>query len=104
MVFTEEPTQYTKTGLSDLQGAWQNLRDDVVRAWPFPESQRMLFHIDEGMSWESVRNLERMRGTLVLIENIISQSECPAEVAEGVETVRENLEEVFEAIAAGEVI
>ncbi len=103
MVFTGEPTQYTKTALSDLQGAWQNLRDEVVRAWPFPESQRMLFHIDEGMSWESVRNLERMRGTLVLIQNIISQSDCPAEVVEGVGMVRENLEDVFEAIASGEV-
>ena len=103
MDFTEEPTQYTKTALSDLQGAWQNLRDEVVRAWPFPESQRMLFHIDEGMSWESVRNLERMRGTLVLIQNIISQTDCPAEVVEGVGMVRENLEDVFEAIASGEV-
>jgi len=104
MVFTEEPTQYTKTALPDLQGAWENLRDDVVGVWPFPESQRMLFHIDEGMSWESVRYLERMRGTLVLIENIISQSECSAEVAEGVEMVRENLEQIFEPIASGEVI
>ena len=104
MAFAEEPTQYTKTALSDLQGAWQNLRDEVVRSWPFPESQRILFHIDEGMSWESVRNLDRVRGTLLLIENIISQSDCPAEVREGVGMVRENLEDVFEAIASGEVI
>ncbi len=64
----------------------------------------MLFHIDEGMSWESVRNLERMRGTLVLIENVIRQSECPAEVVQGVGMVRANLEDVFEAISSGELM
>jgi len=104
MALTEEPTHYRKTALSELQGAWQNLRDEVVRSWSFPESQRMLFHIDEAMRWESVRDLERMRGTLLLLENIISQSECPAEVAEGVEMVRANLEDVFQAIASGELM
>ena len=61
MPFDEEPSGYTKTVLSDLQGAWQNLRDAVVEAHPFPESQRLIFHIDEGMNWENVRNLEKMQ-------------------------------------------
>ena len=61
MPFDEEPSGYTKTVLSDLQGAWQNLRDAVVEAHPFPESQRLIFHIDEGMSRENVRNLEKMQ-------------------------------------------
>jgi hypothetical protein len=52
MSFQEEPTGYDKTALSDLQGAWQNLRDTVVEKHPFPEWERLLFHIDEGMSWE----------------------------------------------------
>ena len=54
MTFYTEPTYYMKTALSDLQGAWQNLRDAVVEAHPFAESGRLLFHIDEGMSWENV--------------------------------------------------
>ena len=61
MAFHTEPPHYMKTVLSDLQGAWENLRDAVVHAHPFPESDRLLFHIDEGMSWESVRNLENMK-------------------------------------------
>jgi len=60
MTFYEEPTGYEKTALSDLQGAWQNLRQEVVDAWPFPECDKLLVHIDEGMSWESVRNLDDM--------------------------------------------
>lgn len=84
--------------MSELQGAWENLRDEVVRLSPFPESQRLRFHIDEGMSWESVRHLERMRATLALIENVIRQSECPAEVVQGVGMVRANLENVLQAI------
>jgi hypothetical protein len=98
-----EPTHYEKTALSDLQGAWENLRDAVVAARPFPDWDRLLFHIDEGMSWESVRNLEQMRKALLLIQNIAAQASVPAEVAEWIGVVRENLEEVFAAIAKGEV-
>jgi hypothetical protein len=36
--------------MSDLQGAWQNLRDAVVKAQPFHRIDRMLFHIDEGIA------------------------------------------------------
>lgn len=59
MGFRTEPKSYDKTILSDLQGAWENLRADVVDAEPFPERAGLLFHIDEGMSWESVRDLDR---------------------------------------------
>jgi len=30
MAFDKEPVRYEKTVLSDLQGAWQDLRDTVV--------------------------------------------------------------------------
>jgi hypothetical protein len=103
MAFSPEPTHYEKTALSDLQGAWENLRDGVVAARPFPDWERLLFHIDEGMSWESVRNLESMRKALLLIQNIATQASIPAEGAEWIGVVRENLEEVFAAIAQGEV-
>jgi len=64
MTFYTEPTGYEKMSLSDLQGAWGNLRHKVVEAHPFLEWKRILFHIDEAMSWESVRNLEQMKNTL----------------------------------------
>ena len=57
MGFISEPTGYYKTALSDLQGSWSNLRDAVVNDFGFPESDKLLFHIDEAMSWECVRNL-----------------------------------------------
>ena len=103
MSFQTEPTGYAKTIISDLQGAWQNLRDAVVKAHPFSEAERLVFHIDEGMSWESVRNLDNMRATLLLIRNIELQSQVPDDVLEWIETVREYLDEVFAAIAGGEV-
>jgi hypothetical protein len=36
MAFDKEPSGYKKTVLSDLQGAWQNLRDTVVSMRDFP--------------------------------------------------------------------
>jgi hypothetical protein len=102
MGFQKEPTGYEKTALSDLQGAWINLRDAVVDNFGFSDSDKRLFHIDEAMSWKSVRNLARMKSTLLLVQNIISQSDAPEEIKECLGDVRETLEEVFLAIKEGE--
>jgi len=37
-------------------------------------ADKLLFHIDEAMSWESVRNLARMKTTFILIRNIALQA------------------------------
>jgi len=102
MGFPTEPTSYEKTALSDLQGAWISLRDTVVDNFGFPDSDKLLFHIDEAMSWESVRNLNRMKSTLLLVQNIISQSDVPEEIVECFVAVRGSMEEVFSAMAEGE--
>ena len=60
MAFKTEPTGYEKTILSDLQGAWDVLRESVVNSAGFEGWDRALFHIDEAMSWETVRNLRLM--------------------------------------------
>ncbi len=102
MAFTTEPTGYYKTALSDLQGAWGNLRDAVVRSFDFPGSDKLLFHIDEAMSWECVRNLKLMKETFLLVQNISVQNDAPEDVIECVDIVRADMEEVFSAIAEGE--
>ncbi len=99
--FPQEPGSDSKTALSDLQGAWANLREAVVGSSGFPNADRLLFHIDEAMSWECVRNLKRIKEALLLVHNIAAQS-APAEVNELVEAVRESLQEVQSAIAEGE--
>lgn len=101
MTFHTEPGSYTKTGLSDLQGAWENLRHAVVEKGPFPECERMLFHIDEGMSWESVRNLTDMRKALLLVRNIASQNEVPEGVVEEIALVWEAFDEAVEELGEG---
>jgi hypothetical protein len=70
MAFVTEPTSYEKTAISDLQGSWANLRAAVVENFGFIDSDKLLFHIDEAMSWESVRNLELMKATFILVQNI----------------------------------
>lgn len=60
MPFTEVPTGYEKTILSDLQGAWSLLRDSVVDTAGFEGWDRAIFHIDEAINWETVRTLKRM--------------------------------------------
>ncbi|GMR16388.1 MAG: hypothetical protein BMS9Abin31_0721 [Gammaproteobacteria bacterium] len=77
MAFITEPPGYEKTALSDLQGAWGNLRDAVVENFGFPDSDKLLFHIDEAMSWESVGNLKIMKTTFILIQNIALQANAP---------------------------
>jgi hypothetical protein len=49
--------------------------------------ERLSFHIDEGMSWESVWTLDNMRETLHLIRNSATQTDVPPEVAAWIDTV-----------------
>lgn len=50
MSFDTEPTGYEKTAISDLQGAWINLRQTIVDDFGFPNTDKLLFHIDEVMN------------------------------------------------------
>lgn len=103
MAFITEPTGYEKTVLSDLQGSWDNLRDAVVENFSFPDSEKLLFHIDEAMSWETVRNLSAMKSIFLLVQNITIKTNAPVDVVECVEEVRENLDSTLKAIAEGKV-
>lgn len=95
MTFFTEPTGYEKTILSDLQGAWECLRQDIVENAGFPGWERMLFHIDEAMSWETVGHLPRMRPLLLLIRNLAILNMAPAGVLEDIEEVSDILDEVL---------
>ncbi len=95
MPFTEEPTGYEKTILSDLQGAWILLREFVVDTEGFEGMDRVLFHIDEAMSWETVRNLRLMPPLLLIIRNICIQAKAPTEVIESIKVVDDILKEVL---------
>ena len=95
MTFPSEPSGYEKTILSDLQGSWSVLRESVVEAAGFEGWDRVLFHIDEAMTWETVRNLDRMPPLLLIIRNLCSQGNAPGEVMENVQVVKDVLDEVL---------
>ncbi len=95
MAFLTEHTGYEKTILSDLQGAWTVLRGSVVDTKGFDGWDRVLFHIDEAMSWETVRNLDQMPPLLLIIRNLCSQGKAPREVMENIEDVNDILKEVL---------
>ena len=98
MPFTKEPTGYEKTILSDLQGAWILLRESVAEAAGFEGWDRALFHIDEAMSWEVVRNLRLMPPFLLIIRNICSQGNAPQEVLENIQWIDDILKKVLSEI------
>lgn len=95
MAFLEEPKGYEKTILSDLQGAWYVLRQLVIDKAGFTNWDSMLSHIDEAMSWESVRNLSHMRNTLLIIRNLALQNKVQEEIMEEIEDITGILEEVM---------
>lgn len=103
MPFIQEPTHYHKTVLSDLQGSWNLLRETVVTNFNFENADKLLFHIDEAMSWESVRNLATMKATFILIRNIALQSQAPKAVLEAIDQVQDDLDETMQALANGEI-
>ena len=103
MTFFEEPTFYDKTALSDLQGAWICLRDYVVKEFGFQTSDKLIFHIDEAMSWECVRDIGSMEALILLIDNIAKQSDAPDLIIEAIEDVRETYEDVLTDISNGKI-
>jgi len=96
MAFPTEPTGYEKTILSDLQGAWGVLRESIANSAGFESWDRALFHIDEAMSWETVRNLRLMPPLLLVIRNLCLQGKAPDEVIQNIEDVTEVLTEALE--------
>jgi len=66
-----------------------------------PDCERLLVHIDEAMSWESVRDLDKMRSALLLVRNLPMRNGVPGEIVMSVNEVAENLDEVFSEIAKG---
>lgn len=101
MNFFTEPLGYEKTILSDLQGAWECLREAAVEHAGFEGWERVLFHIDEAMSWETVRHLERMRPLLVLIRNRAMQGSAPVAVIDSIADISGILEEVEQGLKQG---
>jgi len=95
MSFFTEPVQYEKTILSDLQGAWECLRTTVTEQAGFEGWDKMLFHINEAMSWETVRQLDRMKPLLVLIRNLAIQGNAPHQVIEEIDDIFEILTEIM---------
>ncbi len=103
MLFYQEKNSFYKTALSDLQGAWQNLRDEVLSFHPFEDSDRLLFQIDEAMSWESVNNFPHMGHIVLLIHNIATRSDVPGEIIELIQQVKNDLDCTLEDIAKGKI-
>ncbi len=98
MPFIKESAGYEKTILSDLQGAWIVLRESVIDTAGFEGWDRALFHIDEAMSWETVRNLRRMPLFVLIIRNICTQGKAPLEVLENIKVVNQILKKVLSDI------
>jgi hypothetical protein len=95
MTFTTEPAGYQKTILSDLQGAWLVFRQSVVDGGGFENCDRVLFHTDEAMSWETVRNLNRMPPLVLIIRNLCVQGGASSEIMLNLEEITNILEETL---------
>jgi hypothetical protein len=72
------------------------LRESVVDTKGFDGWDRVLFHIEEATSWETVRNLNRMPPLLLIIRNLCSQGKGPGEVMESIDEINDILKEVLQ--------
>jgi len=63
-----------------------------------------LLHINEAMSWESVRNLNYMKNTFVLIQSIAQQMNVSDEIIELIEDIRDILYETLSELEHGKIL
>ena len=75
----------------------------MVKEFGFQNSDKLIFHIDEAMSWECVRDIGSMEPLILLIDNIATQSDAPDLIIEAVEVVREAYEDVLTDISKGKI-
>lgn len=59
----------------------------------------MLFHIDEAISRQTVRNLRRMSPIILIIRNLCLQGDAPQEVLANIQEVVFILKEVLSEIS-----
>ena len=100
-IFNTTPQYYTKTIISDLQGSWECLKDVVIHEYA-EDCAELIFHINEAMSWESVRDLNYMQKTLIIIRNLLQEKGNRGEVFDIIEDLSEQLKEIFAMIQHGE--
>jgi hypothetical protein len=104
MGFPTEPSGYEKGIFTDLQGAWESFRHAVVESGGFEGADRVLFHTDEAMSWETVRNLGWMPDLLLVVRNLCVQGNAGAEVMESLEILTGVHDEVQELRRQGSIL
>ncbi len=56
----------------------------------------MLFHTDDAMSWETVRNLKLMQPLILIIRNLCNQGKAPEEILQCLNMINEILEKTLE--------
>ncbi len=70
-------------------------RQSIVDSGGFENSDPVLFHTDEAMSWETVRNLNRMPPLILIIRNLCIQGGVSGEIMRNLEDIVEILQETL---------
>jgi len=68
----------------------------VVNSGGFKGADKVLFHTDEAMSWEVVRNLKLMPPLVLIIRNLCAQGTAPEEILQYLNEINEILEKTLE--------
>jgi hypothetical protein len=76
-------------------GSLAGICESVVDSGGFENWDRVLFHTDEAMSWETVRNLNRMPPLVLIIRNLCIQGGASSEIMLNLEEITNILEETL---------
>jgi hypothetical protein len=94
--FYTEQQVYEKTSLSELQGAWENFKTTLLKQLPFENSDKIIFHMNEAMSWKVVRDLHEMKNIYMLIRNIIIKTQQYETLVEELNEIKFCLDDALE--------
>ena len=101
MRYDIESTTYLESILSDLKITLSCLRDTIFKLPVSNIRDRLLFHINEAMNLDSVRDLPRIQYAFLSIKNIVQQENMTGELLDFIDDIYVLLDEVFEAVHAG---
>ncbi len=98
MAISKESTGFEKTIFSDLQETWEKLRDSVFRYSNFDGCNLAVLRINEAMSWEVVRDMERMGPLLADIGDVCVRGNADDDILDNIGKVDAALRKVLPEI------
>lgn len=100
MINTIEPMPYLEAIFSDLKITFSCLRDVVFKLPQSNIRSRLLFQLNEAISFESIHDFSRMKNAFLLIKTIVWQEKLSGELLDWIDDLEVCFSDISEMLSS----